>query len=439
LGAIVSKTRLSAAERREQIIAAAREVFVEQGVNGARSRLIAERAGITEAYLYRHFHSKEEIYRLAIDAPLKDLLDRLEREVHELSQREDVSRAEVLFHCHSLLLECTLEIAPLLSAAMFSDPEPGRQFYLDFLLPTFRTVVESIIPDISGWPLKSFEVDVFSQAMLGIHLGIAFEALLDERQIQVPNVARQITVMFAPSMLGDRVTPRARRKPKPAKKAPARAAGQAAAAAPTLSTGTKRRRLPAVERKEMIVAAAQAAFLRDSMSGARTKDIADRSGVTEAFLYRYFDSKEAMYEAAVLDPVRVAVTTLADDIDRINAEVEDPIEFIRRVNRRCLEFSVAYARLYSIALFSDLTSGRKFYFESVQKNLDRMGRLIAEHSGWAVRGIDPLVVRRCALGALFVVGLDHAFRQDAIDLDFLAEELTALFTGGIKEKPARTG
>src|SRR6478736_1147418 len=199
----VTKQRMSAAERREQIIAAAREVFVEQGVTGARSRQIAERAGITEAYLYRHFHSKDELYRLAVDAPLKTMLDQVESEVNRLAERDDVSRTEVLFHCHSLLLGSTVEIAPLLAAAMFSDPEPGREFYLDNLLPTFRTVVESIIPAITGWPLRAFEVDVFAQSLLGVHLGIAFDVLLDETSIDVSNVARQMTVMFAQSMLGE--------------------------------------------------------------------------------------------------------------------------------------------------------------------------------------------------------------------------------------------
>jgi AcrR family transcriptional regulator len=185
-----------------------------------------------------------------------------------------------------------------------------------------------------------------------------------------------------------------------------------------------------------IIEAARDAFLHNSRHGARTKDIADRAGVTEAFLYRYFDSKEAMYEAAVLDPLRDAIAALADDLAAVNEEVEDPIEFVRRVHHRCLEYFVHNARLQSIALFAEIGSGREFYAKSVRPHLDLLGDLLAEHTGWDVRGIDPVVVRRCALGAQFVVGLDHAFRQDAIDLDFLANELTTLFTGGIREKPA---
>jgi len=432
----VTKQRMSAAERREQIIAAAREVFVEQGVTGARSRQIAERAGITEAYLYRHFHSKDELYRLAVDAPLKTMLDQVESEVNRLAERDDVSRTEVLFHCHSLLLGSTVEIAPLLAAAMFSDPEPGREFYLDNLLPTFRAVVESIIPAITGWPLKAFEVDVFAQSLLGIHLGIAFDSLLDETTIDVSNVARQVTVMFAQSMLAerDRTSARSRGNAKPTPGAKTRP--RSSPKGTTDHQPLTRKRLPAAERRVKIIEAARDAFLHGSMNGARTKDIADRAGVTEAFLYRYFDSKEAMYEAAVLEPLREAIAALADDLAALNDEVDDPIEFVRQVHRRCLEFFVNYARLQSIALFAEIGSGRKFYAEAVKAHLDRLGYVLAKHTGWDVRGLDPVVVRRCALGAQFIVGLDHGFRQDAIDLDFLANELTVLFTGGIKEKPS---
>jgi AcrR family transcriptional regulator len=194
------RKRLSAAARRAQIVAAAREVFIEQGMNGTRSREIAERAGITEAYLYRHFHSKEEIYRLAVDAPLTELIDKLRRETHELAERSDVPRSDVLFRCHELFLGCMVEIAPLVAAALFSNPDPRREFYADYLFPHLRNVLEVIIPDITGFPLRAFEVDVFVEAMIGIHLTLALEYLMDNKPVDVPGVALQITEMFAPGV-----------------------------------------------------------------------------------------------------------------------------------------------------------------------------------------------------------------------------------------------
>jgi TetR/AcrR family transcriptional regulator len=191
------RQRLSAAERRAQIIANAREVFIELGVNGARSRDIAQRAGITEAYLYRHFHSKHEIFMLAIDRPIDEMITHLRDETRELAARNDVERADVLLRSHELLLECMVEIAPLVAAALLSDSGRNDQFYTDHLFPRLRNVLALVIPDITGYPLKAFQLDMFVDAMIGIHLTIALEHLLENKPVDVPTVARQVTTMFA--------------------------------------------------------------------------------------------------------------------------------------------------------------------------------------------------------------------------------------------------
>jgi AcrR family transcriptional regulator len=48
-------------QTRERIIAAAREIFAQKGKRGATTREIAERAGVNEATLFRHFGSKEAL------------------------------------------------------------------------------------------------------------------------------------------------------------------------------------------------------------------------------------------------------------------------------------------------------------------------------------------------------------------------------------------
>lgn len=47
--------------REPQILAAALSVFVERGYDATRTRQIAERAGVSDAGLYSHFSSKEEL------------------------------------------------------------------------------------------------------------------------------------------------------------------------------------------------------------------------------------------------------------------------------------------------------------------------------------------------------------------------------------------
>lgn len=60
-------TRLPRAQRREQILAAATEAFARNGFAATSLDDIAARAGITRVILYRHFDSKADLYRAAID------------------------------------------------------------------------------------------------------------------------------------------------------------------------------------------------------------------------------------------------------------------------------------------------------------------------------------------------------------------------------------
>src|SRR4051812_5622285 len=54
--------RLNAPDRRKKIQAAALELFSRQGFRGTTTSSIARHAGVSEALLFRHFPSKEDLY-----------------------------------------------------------------------------------------------------------------------------------------------------------------------------------------------------------------------------------------------------------------------------------------------------------------------------------------------------------------------------------------
>ena len=59
--------RLSAHDRRQQIMTIAAGLFARKGYQGATTREIAEEAGVNEALLFRHFPSKENLYWTIIE------------------------------------------------------------------------------------------------------------------------------------------------------------------------------------------------------------------------------------------------------------------------------------------------------------------------------------------------------------------------------------
>src|SRR3954464_6620236 len=57
-----ASTRKTADERREEILAAAREEFARHGLYGASTDAIARKAGISQPYLFRLFGTKKELF-----------------------------------------------------------------------------------------------------------------------------------------------------------------------------------------------------------------------------------------------------------------------------------------------------------------------------------------------------------------------------------------
>src|SRR5499427_7675652 len=63
-------------------------------------------------------------------------------------------------------------------------------------------------------------------------------------------------------------------------------------------TGTKQR-MPAVERRELVLDAAVAEFAVHGLAGTSTEDVARRAGISQAYLFRLFPTKKALFLALV--------------------------------------------------------------------------------------------------------------------------------------------
>ncbi|HVF57796.1 MAG TPA: TetR/AcrR family transcriptional regulator [Pyrinomonadaceae bacterium] len=59
--------RMAAGDRREQIVQVAMKLFSERGFRGTTTKEIAQAAGVSEAIIFRHFATKEELYTAIID------------------------------------------------------------------------------------------------------------------------------------------------------------------------------------------------------------------------------------------------------------------------------------------------------------------------------------------------------------------------------------
>ncbi len=75
--------RLTAEQRRDQLLAVALELFAQRGYRATTMDDIAEAAGVTKPLLYQHFSSKRALYLELVDAIAQNLLAAISRAVSE--------------------------------------------------------------------------------------------------------------------------------------------------------------------------------------------------------------------------------------------------------------------------------------------------------------------------------------------------------------------
>jgi AcrR family transcriptional regulator len=120
----VSTPRLSAAERRRELVETAVRVFADGSYRGTTTAEIARAAGVSEPILYRHFASKRDLYLAALDHVWEQARTAWEE---CLSSTTDVrSGLEEMGRGHYSVHDCKVQLAELWVQALgeaAEDPE----------------------------------------------------------------------------------------------------------------------------------------------------------------------------------------------------------------------------------------------------------------------------------------------------------------------------
>ena len=150
--------RLSAAERRDDVLDAALVEFAERGLEGTSTEDIARRAGISQPYLFRLFGTKKELFKASTARCFRETLEVFQRAAEGL-------RGEEALHA----------IGAAYVAEMLGDPVRLRaqmQAYVACSDPEIRAVVRdgygdlvTYVERVSGLPPAAVS-RFFAQGML---------------------------------------------------------------------------------------------------------------------------------------------------------------------------------------------------------------------------------------------------------------------------------
>lgn len=210
-------------------------------------------------------------------------------------------------------------------------------------------------------------------------------------------------------------------------------------AAATKDRPRKRRAyLPAAERRKLIIAAAQEVFAQSNLKGARTRDIAAAAQVNQATIFEHFESKEALFQEAVVKPLIDAMQGMHQRVEvyeTANSANELAALALESGKRHVSDILKTFP-LLTAALFSDPELGRKLYREQIAPLIGERGEVLET----ILRdGLDPKFVGLANFGMLFAIALDRYFgeSEDEVDIDYLARQFTRMSTGGFARDKER--
>lgn len=113
--------RLSAEERRAQVIAAAVIEFARGGYPGTSTETIAQRAGISQPYLFRLFQTKKELFLAAIGSGFDAVISLFDQAAGDLQGQEALAAIGLSYA--SYLVNTDLLLLQLHAYAAAGDPE----------------------------------------------------------------------------------------------------------------------------------------------------------------------------------------------------------------------------------------------------------------------------------------------------------------------------
>ncbi|MDI3403503.1 TetR/AcrR family transcriptional regulator [Streptomyces cavernicola] len=180
------RTRMTGAERRQQLLEIGRTLFAAKGFEGTSVEEIASKAGVSKPVVYEHFGGKEGLYAVVVDREMRQLLDMVTGSLTAGHPRELLEQAAFA------LLDYIEEYADGFRILVRDSPIPQSTGSFASLISDIATKVE----DILGHEFKARGFDpklapLYAQALVGM-VALTGQWWLDARKPKKAEVAAHL-------------------------------------------------------------------------------------------------------------------------------------------------------------------------------------------------------------------------------------------------------
>ncbi len=197
--------RLSAPDRRQQLIGVALDLFSQKGYEGTTTREIAERAGVNEAIIYRHFPNKEDLYWAVIEQQCQQPTARQRLDGKLELHTDDLSAFTALAEEMITKRESDYRFSRLLFFAALERHKLSDRFFRTYVSDYFDSLAEHIRKRVQDGIFRPVDPQLAARGFTGM---VIYHSMVQElfgagtaRRIPAREAAEGLTRIWLGGML----------------------------------------------------------------------------------------------------------------------------------------------------------------------------------------------------------------------------------------------
>jgi TetR/AcrR family transcriptional regulator len=191
-GVLASGGRMAGEERRQQILRVAMRLFSQRGFRGTTTKEIAQAAGVSEAMVFRHFATKEELYNAIIDfKACGGGFDPRQCLAGPISRRDDRAVFEDLARTLMEHHEQDQDFLRLLSHAALEEHQLTDMFWERNVLPMYDFLGNYIRERQREGALRQIEPAIIIRSFLGMVIHHSINNTLWDKKRRLLNISNE--------------------------------------------------------------------------------------------------------------------------------------------------------------------------------------------------------------------------------------------------------
>jgi AcrR family transcriptional regulator len=189
--------RMPADQRREQILQTAVNLFSQRGFKGTTTKEIAKAAGVSEAIIFRHFATKDELYGAILHSKsCRDGLHRFPWESNDVL-KEAIRQKDDFGVFYQLALQAMnnhqkdVGFMRLLFYSALEEHELADRFFNEFISQVYGFVGEYIRERQADGAMRDVSPPVVVRAFLGMLIHHSLNNILWDKQRRLLDISNE--------------------------------------------------------------------------------------------------------------------------------------------------------------------------------------------------------------------------------------------------------